>query len=131
MERCGLSDLREDGAMHGPHESVEHFLERTKEQRTRPTWADLRKRNDHADKAYEFLSSAPFHGDADMARVMVDAATVHATLALHDKVDELCQALKHVGAQAIETNAELSATVKKATNSVVTELRKATVREAA
>jgi hypothetical protein len=80
---------------------------------------------------YRFLSSAPFNGDADMARVMVDAATVHATLALHDKVEELTQTIKRGVEQMIETNAELSDTIKKATNSIVIELRKTPLREVA
>jgi hypothetical protein len=112
-------------------ETAEQFGDRIKALHTAPTWAEMRARADHADDAYRFLSSAPFNGDAEMARVMVDAATVHATLALHDKVEELTQTIKRGVEQMIETNAELSDTIKKATNSIVIELRKTPLREVA
>jgi hypothetical protein len=112
-------------------ETAEQFGDRIKALHTAPTWAEMRARADHADDAYRFLSSAPFNGDADMAKVMVDAATVHATLALHDKVEELTQTIKRAVEQTIETNAELSDTIKKATNSIVIELRKTPLREVA
>jgi hypothetical protein len=87
-------------------ETAEQFGDRIKALHTAPTWAEMRARADHADDAYRFLSSAPFNGDAEMARVMVDAATVHATLALHDKVEELTQTIKRGVEQMIETNAD-------------------------
>jgi hypothetical protein len=92
-----------------------------------PSWGEMRASTDHADKAYEYLNSAPFSGDPQVVKAMIEAATVHATLALHDKVEELTQTLKVVVNAQTETNAELSQTVKKATNVIVVELRKATV----
>jgi hypothetical protein len=123
MERSGVS---ENGHMHGPHESTEHFIARMAEKNRTPSWAEMREQQNHAEAAYQFLASAPFHGDATMAKVMVDAATVHATLALHDKVEELCQTMKHVIGKQTETNAELMHEIKRATN-----LREANLRRVA
>lgn len=107
-------------------ESVQDFGERIKALHTAPSWGEMRAREDHADNAYRFLSSAPFNGDADMAKVMVDAATVHATLALHDKVEELTQTIKRVIGKQTEQNAELTRQVKRATD-----LREAHLRRVA
>lgn len=95
-------------------ESVEQWSERLKKLHTAPTWHELRKRSEHADKAYEFLASAPFHGDAEMAKVMVDAARVHAELAIQDKLEELAQTIKFCTGQLLESNATLNENVKTA-----------------
>jgi hypothetical protein len=99
--------------------------------RKAPSWGEMRANLNHFDKAYEYLNSAPFNGDPEVVKAMIQAADIHARIGLGDKLEELRETLKQTVAQAIESNAELSQTVKKATNSVIIELRKATVREAA
>jgi hypothetical protein len=42
-------------------ETAAQFGERIKALHTAPSWAEMRSREDHADSAYRFLSSAPFN----------------------------------------------------------------------
>lgn len=79
-----------------------------------PTWKELRQETDHADKAYEYLNSAPFNGDAEVVKHMIRAAEVHAQLALQDKLEELGQTVKFCTNAIIESNAQLNENVKTA-----------------
>lgn len=81
--------------------------------------------------ALDALIRAADEKDGRRAEYWVRVALVCAIERHSDKLEEATAALGAVAEQAIEANAELSATVKKATNAVVVELRKATVREAA
>lgn len=86
----------------------------------------------HADEAVDSLVQSRRTDLDSRERERLSAeAHVFAILSLRDKLDEFHATIKHVAGQSIETNAELSGTVKKATNVVVAELRKATVRKAA
>lgn len=69
-------------------------------------------------------------GDPVRAANALKVAETYATLSLRDAVLEAVATFKETTTTAIETNAELSETVKKATRHVVTELRKATVKAA-
>lgn len=99
--------------------------------RQAPSWGELRAKVDHFDKAYEYLHSAPINGDPEVVKAMLQAADIHSRIGLGDRLEELNQTLKHIAGQAITTNAELSETIKKATNVVVIELRKAQLKEVA
>lgn len=86
----------------------------------------------HADEAVDSLvQSRRTDLDSRERERLADEAHVFAVLSLRDKLDEFHATLKVLAGQSIETHAELSGTVKKATNVVVAEMRKATVREAA
>lgn len=80
----------------------------------RPSWGDLRKQSDHADKAYEFLNSAPFNGDPEVTKAMIRGAEVHAKLALHDKIEELAATIRFCTNQILDSNEKLNENVKTA-----------------
>ena len=85
----------------------------------------------HADEALEALvqSHRPDLDSRERERLLGEAKVL-STLSLRDKLDEFHATLKLIVNQSIETNAELSETIKAATNHVVVEMRKATVKAA-
>lgn len=73
------------------------------------------------------------NGEDDTLRKqnLLRAAQLVATCSLTDAVNECTATLKEVANRQIDSTQDLEATIKKATNHVVIELRKATVRPAA
>lgn len=96
--------------------------------RETPTaWPDLSAK--HADWALSALTESKRTDldSRDRERLSTEAHIL-ATLSLRDKLDELTSTLAHVIGAAIETDAELSQTIKTATQAVVVELRKHQVK---
>lgn len=97
------------------------------------SFGDARKSTDHADKAYEFMTGAKFSAgdDPEARRMMMDCAKVHAHLAMMDKLEELTATLREIVTSQCDSMRELDATIQKATNAMIAEVRRATVKEVA
>ena len=91
-------------------------------------WPDQSAR--HADQAVSHAIAAVTTSDSRTRESEIRLAQMYATLSLRDKVDELNQTIAGLAGHAIEVNAELSETIKKATQHVVVELRKHQVKPA-
>lgn len=77
-----------------------------------PTWAEMRAKTDHADKAYRDLGMSGVSSDLRDRSIMVRSAHVHATLALQDKLEEFAATIKHCVGQLIDSNSTLNENVK-------------------
>lgn len=85
----------------------------------------------HADCATGELIAAGQEADSIMRDHKMRVAEVHALLSVRDALLETTATLREVVGSSIETNAELSQTIKTATKAVVVEMRKATVKPVA
>lgn len=89
-------------------------MERTLLRQPTPTWTEIRAELDHATKAYEYLSTGTFSTDPEVTKAMIDAADIHAKLAVHDKIEELSQTIKSCTNRLLDANAKLDQDVKTA-----------------
>ena len=98
-----------------------------------PTWTEARQSTDHADKAYEAMIQAKFawQDGPELVAFYMDCAKVSAQLALVDKIEEITATLKEVANRQIDSAQDLDRTIQKATNALVREVRRATVKEVA
>lgn len=85
----------------------------------------------HADYAMSAMHEAYKEKDSLARRHQMQVAEIHALLSLRDAVIECSSTLKEVANRQIDSTQGLDETLKTATNAVVREMRKATLKEVA